>query len=351
MKDNIINGNKQRLNYIDIARGICMFSIVMGHMGVRNIDRIVFTYHIPIFYLISGFFSKKEDFKTFIVKRIRTLIVPYYIASLGIMCAYVLIGLLKGTEKGCILEGLIRYAKATLYAAGDNWTSPITIPGIGPTWFLWAMFFGGLIFQVILRIKPEIRLLICVLLLVMADFSAKNLFFLPLDIQPACTSVIFMYFGYIWKCYDKCWDSINSEIKALLLSMSMFIWINFIQNFANFWLVHSAYGRGIIDIVSSLCAASIVLFISKELLDRFNVISSFLGYIGRYSILFLVIHSIELNVIPYNALINKIFRISNESIMMITILLIKIIGISLMVVLFSRISVIRTVFGIREGKK
>ena len=46
----------KRNNAVDIARGIAMFSIVLGHLGVSSINRVVFTYHLPIFYLISGFF-------------------------------------------------------------------------------------------------------------------------------------------------------------------------------------------------------------------------------------------------------------------------------------------------------
>lgn len=34
----------KRNNAVDIARGIAMFSIVLGHLGVFSINRVVFTY-------------------------------------------------------------------------------------------------------------------------------------------------------------------------------------------------------------------------------------------------------------------------------------------------------------------
>ena len=41
---------------LDIAKGIAMISIILGHLSVWRINCVVFTYHIPIFYLITGYF-------------------------------------------------------------------------------------------------------------------------------------------------------------------------------------------------------------------------------------------------------------------------------------------------------
>lgn len=42
--------NKNRLDTFDIAKGIGIISIVIGHLGIAKINRIVFTYHVPLFY-------------------------------------------------------------------------------------------------------------------------------------------------------------------------------------------------------------------------------------------------------------------------------------------------------------
>ena len=46
----------KRLQYIDIAKGIAMICIILGHMGNANINRVVFTFHVPIFFLYNRVF-------------------------------------------------------------------------------------------------------------------------------------------------------------------------------------------------------------------------------------------------------------------------------------------------------
>lgn len=82
-----------RLQYIDIAKGIAMICIILGHLGNANINRIVFTFHVPIFFFITGCFTnKKRDLNDFIKNKARTLLVPYIITSIVI----IIIGTLKG---------------------------------------------------------------------------------------------------------------------------------------------------------------------------------------------------------------------------------------------------------------
>lgn len=47
---------KKRLIGVDIARGIAIIAIIIGHMGFKNVNRVVYTFHVPIFFLITGFF-------------------------------------------------------------------------------------------------------------------------------------------------------------------------------------------------------------------------------------------------------------------------------------------------------
>lgn len=63
-----------RLQYIDIAKGIAMICIILGHLGNASINRIVFTFHVPIFFFITGYFTnKKRDLNGFIDKLVDCL--------------------------------------------------------------------------------------------------------------------------------------------------------------------------------------------------------------------------------------------------------------------------------------
>ncbi len=54
------NFNKGRLNYIDVAKGISIICIILGHSDNWLIIRVVFTFHVPIFYFISGYFVNEK---------------------------------------------------------------------------------------------------------------------------------------------------------------------------------------------------------------------------------------------------------------------------------------------------
>ena len=87
----------KRLQYIDIAKGIAMICIILGHMGNANINRIVFTFHVPIFFFITGYFiSDKCEVNIFVRNKVRTLIIPYIITCFAIVIIATLQGAICG---------------------------------------------------------------------------------------------------------------------------------------------------------------------------------------------------------------------------------------------------------------
>lgn len=78
--------SKQRIQYVDIARGLAMICIVLGHLGEAQINRVVFTFHVPIFFLISGYFFREgADLKSLLKRQTQTLIAPYWLTCLAII--------------------------------------------------------------------------------------------------------------------------------------------------------------------------------------------------------------------------------------------------------------------------
>lgn len=69
----------KRIDWIDILRGIGIFFVVLGHILHNDlIVKWIFSFHLPIFFFISGFLYKKRDIKIDLVKRIKTILIPYY---------------------------------------------------------------------------------------------------------------------------------------------------------------------------------------------------------------------------------------------------------------------------------
>lgn len=142
----------KRLQYIDIARGIAMICIILGHLGNPSINRVVFTFHVPIFFFITGYFtSTKRSLPEFTKNKIRTLLVPYAISCLAI----IILGTMLGAHYGDAASAFKGWLSASLYGAGDSYTVPFTIKGIGAIWFLWQLF-GEASFSEFLLISTNI---------------------------------------------------------------------------------------------------------------------------------------------------------------------------------------------------
>lgn len=77
---------KKRILWIDVAKGICMLSVIVGHLGISWINKIVFSYHLTVFFFLSGYTLKKNLSAENAHKRFHGLMLPYFVT-----CATILI--------------------------------------------------------------------------------------------------------------------------------------------------------------------------------------------------------------------------------------------------------------------
>lgn len=82
---------KQRDYYFDNAKFILIFFVVFGHLlrsfiedneMIYNIYKVIYTFHMPAFILVSGFFARGFNKKGYVLKIARKLILPYIIFQL-----------------------------------------------------------------------------------------------------------------------------------------------------------------------------------------------------------------------------------------------------------------------------
>lgn len=342
----------ERLRQFDIVRGIAMISIVLGHLSWPNINKVVFTYHIPVFFLLSGYFlSTRIHFKPFLIRKIRTLIIPYLFSCFLVLCSAVIINLL--VYDGVDTKGEIkRWILAALYGAGDSYTEPFQIFTIGALWFLLATFWGVIILKLLLKLKWPVRLGAVILLFAAGILTQKYLFWFPLSIQAGWCAVLFMYIGYLVRQLSDAGtlSRIKPEFKYAAICLAFVTWISFMNGFRSFWLVHNDFGRGFVDIAASLCGCYIIIKISK-LIDRHTrFISKGLAYLGRFSIIVLTGHIIELDTFPWYLFATRIFGESfSDTTFLIFRIVVKFAWIILFTIIMSKIRFVRRgIYGLKD---
>src|SRR5829696_4262817 len=73
----------KRIEYIDIARGICILLVVMGHNDFAVVSpfvyKVIYSFHMPLFFFLSGYFLNiRPGFWAFFKKRFNSLLKPYF---------------------------------------------------------------------------------------------------------------------------------------------------------------------------------------------------------------------------------------------------------------------------------
>lgn len=46
---------EKRITWIDTVRGGAMICVVLGHLGVGFINDIVYAFHMPVFFMLTGY--------------------------------------------------------------------------------------------------------------------------------------------------------------------------------------------------------------------------------------------------------------------------------------------------------
>ena len=292
--------NLKRLKYIDFIKGVAIICIIFGHLGIGAINRIVYTFHVPVFFFITGYLTNTEtDFLSFIKKKTKKLIIPYFLTCITIILFAGLINMFF-TKEGSTPEIMNSWIKASLYGSGANYTKPFHIKMIGAIWFLLASFFGQVFMYVIYKARENVRPLLVIGLFLFGFYSHTFLFQFPLSVQEGMCSTLFIYAGYIYRKFKLQID--NNRIKKYVFVLSLVMWIRFILFFTSFYVVECNFGNGLIDIISSLCACYCVLetaVLSKSLIEKKNVLADKICFFGEISLIILCVHLTEMNIFPY----------------------------------------------------
>lgn len=300
MEDSFTN---KRLPEFDVAKGIAIICVILGHLEIWNIVRVVYTFHMPIFFLISGYFlSCRKDIMAFIRAKVRQLIVPYYITCLFICLFSIPVSIIFGRN---VINQLIIWICGSIYGSGAAPGIWHSFPSfIGALWFLLALFWGSCIVRYVFE-NHENKLLLsgsCIVIISYVGWATAQKVWLPFSIQAGMMASGFIFLGYLARRYSVL--SIKYPKITYLFLIGIVTWcIKFYKNLA---MVNCSFENGFMDILGALAASFLILkacqwIIAKNILPS---IINILAWYGRYSIIILAFHIIELDLLPWKEMKN-----------------------------------------------
>jgi fucose 4-O-acetylase-like acetyltransferase len=137
-----------RLEWIDVARGIGIIAVVAGHVWTRGPVRdAVYSFHMPLFFLLSGFLSRPQPPGRFAVRQLESQMRPYAAFLILLVATDWIIEPLKGNQP--IFN---RWPKDVLpLLLGGSWLrGPFTI-----FWFVPCLMMARIMFNTLLVRWPE----------------------------------------------------------------------------------------------------------------------------------------------------------------------------------------------------
>lgn len=210
----MLSKSNQRIEWIDALKGIGIILVLIGHCGIENINQYIYLFHMPLFFMISGFCWNVEKnrsilFSDFIKKKFKAYVVPYLKVSaicfiiFGLGANLIRIG--YGTEYfqqlAKYLFGIFIYSRGT-----TEW-----LPNCSPIWFLTTLFFAELLFYWVMKAKKPILLVFLAGILGYVCYLIGKVF--PWNLDNAFITVPYLYVGCLLRRY---WSHCSSSCSFIL---------------------------------------------------------------------------------------------------------------------------------------
>lgn len=268
---------------LDLLRGIGMILVVVGHYcGDGYIRTIIYSFHIPLFFILSGYLFRIKDGEaglTFIKRKVQSFLLPYIsLSCVNLIFAFVL-------NRGMDIKSSI--------AAILFWVVTDDFPIGGALWYLIAIFLMEMIGLLASKMKSGgVLLWISLFLLGILNTYVVNVQ-LPYCITQVFICIPFFVTGLVM-----------SKINSLIKLKKMSIRGGMLLCLVSAMLIPVAFYNGEVNFRSlvlncvplTYIVAIIMTFFLLWLCTRpseidFNPINAWI-HIGRNSIIFLGLHQL-----------------------------------------------------------
>ena len=258
----------------DILKGILIIFVVIGHTNLKIPYFDIFWFHMPAFFMVSGYLTKKwltpkelisaiQKKDSSIIRKIGKYIFPYFSYS-------ILFYILFSPEP--ILKNIIR----VVYAGANN----ITVYSY-PFWFINSLFIAILFIGYIKQWKQEKnRIIILLGIWIILHLNIMKLLPIPLPwgIDTALGAIVYIYLGNIAQNIKSSkWYTCLLILPIIFIFFNEYYGMNYKLN-----MLSMIYNHFLLDLIVPVIFTYFFYRISI-ILSQTPVISQLLSYIGLCS--------------------------------------------------------------------
>ena len=280
-----INTTVKRFTHIDIYKAIGIILMMVGHVDFsRTFTNWFGAFNMAMFFFISGYLFKDNGVKNFIIRKSKSLLIPYFIwgGINAIACTLIF----NHFKFGRYLERLFWY--------NNEPALPIT----GALWFLTCLFFVNIIFYFLNKYCKKYILEFVIILLVVLEFVFKIR--LPWSLDSTIFMLPVFYAGFKFKQNETNFSAKTGLILSLIIPVITFFSIK-----ANVYVNvrTNTYSDLFLFYFNALSMSIALYYISKEL-AKIKIIS-YIKQIGEKSLDYMCSHQIILKLLQINGIESK----------------------------------------------
>lgn len=312
---------KERIEFIDLAKGICILLVVVVHVIPQLSEKFEFLgcLRMPLYFCLSGlFFKDYGGLKNFTIKKVNNILIPFM--------AWYVIGY------------AIYYLGRALMPSGDMATFHLNDVFVQneifnlPIWFLLCLFWSSLIFAVIESITKKWygRFAGVMATAGLGFWLSGSGIFNFLYIGSAMTCMPFFYMGYALKRTALLYPSSGKKrdmaiMLGCVLLAGLLAFIPDLPPRLNYYRNEIVAGNFV-----TIYACAFFMVVALLLLTKFIRHIPFVTWLGRYSIIVLVTHMFLRDI--YSTVLNR-FAGENlsDDLRSVTVLLLVILSMTLII--------------------
>ena len=288
---NVVKRPKKRLNWVDIAKGIAIILMVLGHeVGNRSIYALIFSFHMPLFFILSGYTSGAVLTWAKFRKKFRSTFIKVWLLA-------VLMVFLLGVENLIFSahEKFPQFISSSLL--GVLWGSNIPARGImnvGVMWFMFVFFWAKLFFDFLQVIFPNKYngVLLGILSYLMCIVTGNQLHWLPQALDVVPIAALFMWCGHVLKIVFEKFISQREHFEQVTVAVAFVYWIAMVQSNVYIELSVRHYPYFIFSFIEAIAGTIVIDYLSKCFSLNKGLAS--LKYVGRHTLAVLCIHHLDL---------------------------------------------------------
>lgn len=185
----------------DIMKGIGILLVLVGHVYEwQSVRQFVYTFHMPMFFIVAGYFSKAYDevpnWRTAVRGYARRLLPPFFLVAAMNIGWMLLLSVMQHDWTPAIFMGL-----SYLYSDTTDWVTPWGNLHLGITWFLLTLFWAKTLFLFLSRWRRW-RLVVSILLAIAALGFHVSMSHTPWCLMLSLTALPLVTLGYEWRHFQ-----------------------------------------------------------------------------------------------------------------------------------------------------